>query len=174
MKYWWQWFLALSVGVWLLPAQADESKGFFDATWGNLQEELENAKDTDKKGIFLFFEMEDCPFCKRMKQTVFNQPQVQAYYRAHFGVFPIDIEGDVEVTDFDGTVTTSKVFAQNRHRVRATPVMIFFDLEGQPLYRHTGPTRDAEEFLWMAEYVLDGHYQSQPFGRFRQHKREQQ
>jgi thioredoxin-related protein len=149
----------------------DDHAAFFDTTWGNMQEELENAKDAEKKAIFLFFEMDECPFCRRMKQTIFSQPEIQEYYRERFAIFPIDIEGDTELTDFQGNVTTSKEFSQKQHRVRATPVMIFFDLDGQQLYRHTGPTRDAQEFIWMADYVVEGEYKNMPFGKYRQQKR---
>lgn len=146
---------------------------FFDQSLGDLKEELTLAKDENKKGVLLFFEMEECPFCARMKQSVFNQVRVQDAVKKDFLIFPIDIEGDTEVVDFQGNSMASKVFAQEKNRVRATPVMIFYDLEGNKLYRHTGPTRDADEFLWMAEYVAQGHYKTMKFSQFRRDKRGQ-
>ncbi len=166
--------LALALMLWTAQGMAAELKsaeGFFDQTWGNLQEELQNARDQGKKGIFLFFEMDECPFCARMKHTVFNRPEVHGYYKENFLIFPIDIEGDTEVTGFDGEVMPSKDFAAKVYRVRATPVMMFFDLEGEQLYRHTGPTGDAEEFLWLGEYVLSGKHQDMRFSQFRREKR---
>ena len=71
------------------------------------------------------FEMDECPFCHRMKTTILNQPEVQAYFREHFLIFPVDIEGDVEITDFSGATTTMKDFAFKQYRVRATPVFAF-------------------------------------------------
>lgn len=151
-------------------AQEDSEESFLQQTWGDLREELENARNDGKKGIFLFFEMDECPFCRRMKQNIFVQPEVREYYHQHFLVFPIDIEGDTELTDFTGKVTTSKGFAEEL-RVRATPVIIFFDLEGRPVHRHTGPTRDAREFLWLGEFVADEHFRAQKFSTFRRSKR---
>ncbi len=35
--------------------------GFFDENFGNLKEELATAKQEGKAGVFLFFEMDECP-----------------------------------------------------------------------------------------------------------------
>ena len=69
----------------------------------------------------------------------------------HFLVFSVDIEGDVEVTDFRGNALAQKDFALKEFRVRATPVFAFFDLDGNPVARYTGATRDAREFRWLGE-----------------------
>ncbi len=163
----------LLIGCFLIAnmnAQADVYTHFFSQTWGNLQEELEVAKQAEKKGILLFFEMDECPFCSRMKATIFSQKAVQEQFSADFLAFPIDIEGDTEITDFQGNTMRSKDFAEKIHRVRATPVMMFFDLDGNTLYRHTGPARNAEEFLLMGQYVAEGAYKNMRFRQYRQQK----
>lgn len=154
-----------------INATADVYSNFFSQTWGNMQEELEVAKEGGKKGLFLFFEMDECPFCSRMKETVFSQQEVQEKFTADFLALPIDIEGDTEVTDFQGNTMLSKEFAQKVYRVRATPVMMFFDLEGNQLYRHTGPAKDAQEFLLMGQYISEGAYKNM---RFREYRKQQQ
>jgi thioredoxin-related protein len=167
--------LVLSAGSAALAADAprDPYQYFFNDTFGNYAEELQNARDSGKKGILLFFEMDECPFCHRMKTTVLNQPEVQDYFREHFLCFPVDIEGDVEITDFGGNVTTMKDFAFKQYRVRATPVFAFFDLEGNYLKpaRFTGATRDKEEFLLLGRYVVEGAYKEQPFTRYKRAQR---
>lgn len=133
-------------------------EGFFDENFGNLKEELEAAKEEGKAGVFLFFEMEECPFCHKMKTTVFSQPQVQEYFRQHFRILSIDINGDVELVNFKGEDTTQKKFSFEEYRVRATPVMGFFDLDGKLVTKYTGPTRDEQEFMLLGEYVVSGAY----------------
>jgi thioredoxin-related protein len=155
----------LSMGL-ATMAQAD----FFDDSWGDLREDLNLAKEAGQKGLFLFYEMDECPFCSRMKAQIFTQKEVQDHMKPRFRALSIDIEGDTELTDFAGNTSSSKVFAQTNNRVRATPVMIFYDLEGNSLYRHTGPLRDSQEFLWLAQYIDQGLYSSQ---RFNQYLREQ-
>lgn len=144
---------------------------FFNETFGNLSEELDTARDDGKEAILLFFEMDECPFCHFMKQNVLNQPEVQAYYREHFLSFPIDIEGDVELTDFSGQTMPQKDFAFKINRVRATPVIAFYDLDGKQILRYTGRTANAEEFMWMGEYIVDGHYKTVKFSKFKRAKR---
>ncbi len=150
----------------------DPTEYFFDQSFGDFREELKTARDNGKVAILVFFEMDECPFCHRMKTTVLNRSDVQDYYKEHFLILPVDIEGDVEMVDFTGANVTQKDFAFRQNRVRATPVFQFFDLDGNPIKRArlTGATRDAEEFLWLGEYVVDGVYQQQSFSRYKREK----
>ncbi|MGM0540950.1 MAG: thioredoxin family protein [Pseudomonadota bacterium] len=136
---------------------------FFDESFGDYQEELAVAKEAGKKGVFIFFHMEECPFCHRMRSTIMTEPDVIALYKENFLTFMFDIEGSHAVVDFDGTKSTGQVLAEKKYRVRATPVMMIFDTEGKPLVKYTGPTRTKEEFKWLAEYVIDGSYKTQSF-----------
>lgn len=148
----------------------DPYKFFFDETFGDFSEELKRAKDAGKQAILVFFEMDECPFCHRMKETVLNQPQVQAYFKQHFLNFSVDIEGDLEITDFDGEKSTQKQFAVKKNRVRATPVFAFYDLDGKQIARYTGATNGIDEFLWLGEYVATGKYKDMPFAKYKRAK----
>ncbi len=147
----------------------DPANHFFQPKFGDFQAELDTAKQQGKKGIFLFFEMEDCPFCERMKTTILNQSDVQDSFRAQFLVYSIDVNGDTQMTDFQGKALTEKAFAF-ANRVRATPTMLFFDLDGNMVARHTGPTKDKADFLLLARYVAEGAYATQPFTKYKQVK----
>ncbi|AZR82678.1 thioredoxin family protein [Thiomicrospira sp. S5] len=140
---------------------------FFDETFGNLQEELEVAKDDGKQGIFIFFHMEECPFCDRMKNTILNKPDVIQYFKQHFLTYQVDIEGSNEMVNFDGTEGTAQYLSEKVYRVRATPVMMVFNLEGKPVLRYTGPTRTKEEFMLLGKYVVDGAYKDMSFTRYK-------
>lgn len=164
-----QLFIALLLLV-AAPSWADTrdpASHFFQPKFGDFKADLDAARQQGKKGIFLFFEMDDCPFCARMKATILNQPDVQEAYRALFLVYSVDVNGDTPVTDFQGKDTTEKAFAF-AHRVRATPALLFFDLDGKLAARYTGPTRDKAEFLLLAKYVAEGAYAKQPFAQYKQ------
>lgn len=135
----------------------DPYQYFFEQNLGDLTEELEIAADDGKKGVFIFFEMDECPFCHRMKSTILNQSDIQDLYRKNFHSIAIDIEGDVEMIDFEGNETTQKSFS-SKNRVRATPVMAFYDLQGKQVVRYTGAASSPREFKWLAEYYLQGVY----------------
>ncbi len=144
---------------------------FFDQSLGDFSEELENARDEGKQGVFIFFEMDECPFCHRMKVTVLNQPKVQAYFKQHFLNFVVNIDGDVEMVDFNGKTTTQRDFSFKQHRVRATPTMIFFDLTGQRISKYIGPTSGVEEFLLLGEYIVSEAYKKGSFSRYKRAQR---
>jgi thioredoxin-related protein len=165
-------FVVLACSLASAAPTRDPGKYFFDETFGNFQEELGLARQAGKQGVLIFFEQEDCPFCHRMKATVLNRPEVQDYYKKHFHIFSVDIEGDLEVTDFQGQPVTQKDFAFKQYKVRATPVFAFFNLDGKLVARYTGPTKNAREFLWLGEYVADGHYQSETFAQFKRGKQQ--
>jgi thioredoxin-related protein len=44
-----------------------------DSTSTDYSENLADAIDTKKAGIFVFFHMEECPFCQKMRRNVFTQ-----------------------------------------------------------------------------------------------------
>lgn len=157
-----------------LHAAQDLSLTFFNQSLGDFSEELIEARDQGKKGILLFFEMDECPFCHRMKTTVLNQPKVQKFFRDNFLIFPIDIEGDIEITDFSGNTVKMKDFAYKFNRVRATPVFAFFNLEGQKVARYTGPTSGVDEFMWLGEYVVNEEYKKMKFTKYKRQKKKQQ
>ncbi len=155
-------------------APRDPEEFFFDQTLGDLQEELETARAEGKRGILLFFEQEECPFCYRMKTTIFNQPEVQDFFRERFLILSMDIESDVEMTDFQGRPTTPKKFFRVVARNRgATPVLAFFDLDGNLVVRYTGATAGVEEFLWLGEYAAEGIYRQMSFPRYKRERRRQ-
>jgi thioredoxin-related protein len=145
----------------------DVSQYFFDQKLGDFKADLASAKKDGKQGILLMFEQEDCPWCNRMKSTILNQSAVQDYYKQHFLIFSMDIKGDTPMVDFQGKETTEKAFSVE-NRVRATPVFGFFDLNGKLMYRWTGVTKDANEFLLLGRYVADGAYKTQAFMVYKQ------
>lgn len=159
--------LILSAPVFAADPGRDPDQYFFNQTFGDFSEELETARDEGKAGVLLMFEMDECPFCHRMKTMVLNQPEVQDYFREHFLIFPVDVEGDIEIVDFEGNPDTQKEFALKQFRVRATPVFAFFDLEGNLVARYTGATRDQEEFMLLGQYVVDGAYKDTTFTKYK-------
>jgi len=153
-------------------APKDPAKFFFNETWGNYHEELKRAKAQGKDGIMLFFEQAECPFCHYMKTNVLNQPQVQEFYRKHFLLFAVDIEGDVDITDMRGKSMKEKDFAFKQERVRATPVIAFYDTSGKRMYKYIGRTNGVEEFMWLGQYIVNGDYKKMPFIRYKKAQRQ--
>ena len=145
----------------------DPEKYFFDQNFGNLMDEAEAVRTENKLGVLIMFETADCPWCEKMMSTVLNQVPVQDYYRKYFRALQVDTNGDVPLVDFSGKEMPQKDFAFNHNRVRATPVFAFFDAQGKFMTKYTGATKDADEFLWLGEYVVSGAYKNTNFTAYK-------
>lgn len=152
----------------------DAAEHFFHQSFNNLDEELEIAEEEGKSGVFIMFTDKDCPWCLKMKTTIMNRADVQDYYREHFRLLMIDINGDTLMTDFEGNEMEEKAFSFKRLRVRATPVFMFFDTKGRKTMRLTGIVRDAREFLWLGEFVTNGDYQRTNFTKYKRERAKQE
>lgn len=164
-----RWWMTLLLTLFTFAAAAqmrDPYVHFFQPKLGDLHADLETAKREGKLGVLLMFEMDDCPFCHRMKTQVLNRAEVQDYFRRYFLIYNIDTKGDIPIIDLQGNETSEKAFALAQ-RARATPVFIFYDLEGRPLARYTGATQTAEEFLLLGRYVVEGAYKTMPFNVYK-------
>ena len=148
----------------------DPSAYFFQDSFGDLAEEAETAEASGLFGVMIMFETADCPWCLRMKETVLNNIEVQRYYRRYFRVLVLNAEGDAPMSDFQGKEMTEKEFALEAHRVRATPLFAFFDTRGRLLLKYTGTTRNTQEFLWLGEFVVDGHYLNERFSQYKRRR----
>jgi thioredoxin-related protein len=135
----------------------DPREFFFAQSFGDLPEELAEAREAGKLGLLLFFEQEGCPYCERMLKTILNQPEVQDWYRERFVSIAVDINGDVELTDVDGITLPSKVFAAHR-RVTTTPTISFIDLSGAEVHRRVTMVSGVGEFMMMGQYIAEGRY----------------
>jgi len=150
----------------------DPAQYFFYESFGDLREEAAAAGKNGQIALMLFFENDDCPWCKKMKATVLNQASVQDYFRKYFRIISIDTDGDTPVIDFDGKEMRQKDFALKVHRARATPTFMFLDLNGKLMTKYIGSTRNKEEFMMWGEFVVDGHYKSTNFQQFKRARRE--
>ena len=165
------WFVVLLMSISVInSSHADDD--FLQKSFGDFKEELKTAKAKNKKAIFLFFEQKDCPFCHRMKTTIFTQANVQKYFKQNFLIYSVDIEQSEEITDFQGKSTTQKKFFEVIGRKRGgTPLMAFFDTNGKLITRFIGATSSTEEFMLLGKYVAEGHYKKMPFTRYKRSNR---
>lgn len=96
-------------------------------TFKDLREDLAEA-NAEGKRLLITVEQRGCIYCTEMHETVFPDPRVDALIREHYFVVQMNLFGDVEVTDFDGTVLPEKDMAV-RWGVMFTPTLIFLPEE---------------------------------------------
>lgn len=96
-------------------------------TFKDLREDLAEANAEDKR-MLVIIEQRGCIYCTEMHEKVFPDPKIDALIRDNYFVVQMNLFGDVEVTDFDGTVLSEKDMAV-RWGVMFTPTMIFLPEE---------------------------------------------
>lgn len=96
-------------------------------TFKDLSEDLAEA-NAEGKRLLLIVEQRGCIYCTKMHQEVFPDPEIDALIRDNFFVVQMNLFGDVEVTDFDGTALPEKEMAA-RWGILFTPTMIFLPEE---------------------------------------------
>ncbi len=127
-------FALLTAVALALPAQAAEmgDDGLHKAPWmhdtfKDLREDLAEAK-ADGKRLMLLVEQRGCIYCRKMHEEVFVQPEIEEMLTEDYFVIQINMFGDVEVTDFDGTTMSEKDMVR-RWGLLFTPTMIFLPEE---------------------------------------------
>ena len=113
-----------------LPVAAAElgDDGLHKPTWlrdtfKDLREDLAEA-NTEGKRLLIIVEQRGSIYCTEMHEQVFPDPTVDALIRDSYFVVQMNLFGDVEVTDFDGTTLPEKDMAV-RWGVLFTPTMLF-------------------------------------------------
>ena len=76
-------------------------------TFKDLSEDLADA-NAEGKRLMVIIEQRGCIYCKKMHEEVFPVTKIADYIEENFFVVQINMFGDVEVTDFDGTVLPEK------------------------------------------------------------------
>lgn len=144
----------------------DAGQYFFDMKMGDFKSELATAKQEGKAGVMIMYELEDCPFCFRMKNTILNRSEVQDYFHRHFLIFAVDIRGSLPMRDFTGKETTEKDFGVAQ-RIYGTPVFDFFDLDGKLITRFPGTAKDVNEFMLLGRCVVEGACKTKSFNAYK-------
>ena len=124
--------LALALGLALSAASGHTAEigddglhktDWMAVTFKDMIEDLETAAENGKR-LAIIFEQRGCIYCRKMHEEVFPDPEVSAYIRENFMVVQMNLFGDEEVTDFDGTALPEKEMAK-RWGVVFTPTILF-------------------------------------------------
>ncbi|HHI75925.1 MAG TPA: thioredoxin [Gammaproteobacteria bacterium] len=134
---------------------------WFKESFLDLQDDLQEAVDDGKVGIIVYFGQQRCPYCKKLMDVGFSQPDIVEYIKRHFDVIAIDIWSPEEVTLPDGRTMSQRDYALALN-TNFTPSLVFYDRDGRIALRLRGyyPPYQLRAAL---EYVADGHYLKERF-----------
>jgi len=137
----------------------------------NFPEEIQDAA-ADGKSLVVFFHQAGCPYCDKMRARVFPAKKIVDYFSPNFVMIDSNIRGNLDVVMYDGTRGTEHDLAK-KLRVRATPVIVFFDKQGKVALRTTG-FLDVDMFYLAGRYVTEGVFKTKKsFFRFVQEQKQQ-
>ncbi len=96
-------------------------------TFKDLRDDLAEAKESGKR-LAIIIEQRGCIYCTKMHEEVFVLPAIEKVLNDDFFFVQINMFGDVEVTDFDGTSLPEKDMV-SRWNVLFTPTIMYFPEE---------------------------------------------
>ncbi len=146
-----------------VPGQVQLPK-WFDLSFLNLNESLDDAIKQGKKGIILYFGREDCAYCKALLNNNWGDPSIAKFTQNHFNVIAIDVNGDRMLTDFNNKKWTEKAFATHM-KTDFTPSLLFYDKKHQLTLKLPG-YRPKYQFRAALEFVADAHYKRETFRQY--------
>jgi len=144
---WQKWVKFVNSLVWslvllllLTTCQIVEAQQSLQFSESSLKEALEQSK-INHKPVFLFCYASWCPHCKKMRETLFTDSSVAAFYNQHF----ICVQQDMEK---GAGVEMHKSFD-----IKSYPTYIFMDSGGTVIYRINGEFK-AAQFIVEGENAL--------------------
>jgi len=96
---------------------------WLNETFLDLGEDLAEANAQGKR-MMIIVEQRGCIYCTKMHEQIFPKPAIDKIIRESFFIVQVNMYGDLEVTDFDGTILSEKDMVRHWNLI-FTPTMVF-------------------------------------------------
>jgi len=137
---------------------------WFKLSLGDLNDDLEEARNSGKKGIITYFGQKRCAYCEQFFKTSLADTDIQNYLRKHYDIIAFDIWGIDEVTDTDGKQYTERELSLH-YKTNFTPSLVFYDLEGTPVFRLRG-FYPPYKFRAALQFTVEEFYKTEKFSDY--------
>ena len=137
---------------------------WFKLSLGDLKEDIKEAADAGRKGIIVYFGQKRCAYCGQFLEENIGAPDIERYIREHYDIIPVDIWGIEDIVDTNGE-TYSERELSIRYKTNFTPSLVFYDLEGKPIFRLRG-YYPPYKFRAALQYVTEGFYKEETFKEY--------
>lgn len=119
----------LALPVWAVTMGDDglHKTDWMRDTFKDMGEDLAEA-NAEGKRLMVIIEQRGCIYCAKMHNEVFVVPEIEQYLHDNFFVVQLNMFGDLDVTDFDGTTLPEKDMV-SRWNALFTPTIMFFPPE---------------------------------------------
>ena len=117
-------------------ARTVEKPDWFKSSFLEFEEDVTEAAAEGRR-VMLYFHQEGCPYCARLIEENFADPELKSYIIEHFDGISLNMWGDREVVSVSGRDFTEKSFAAAL-KVQYTPTLVFLDESGKVALRLNG------------------------------------
>jgi len=144
-----------------IPSEKPE---WFKDSFLAFEEDVAEAAAGGKR-VMLYFHQDGCPYCARLIEENFSDPDLKAFILKNFDGVSLNMWGDREVVSVGGRDFTEKTFAAAL-KVQYTPTLVFLDEKGKTVLRLNGyyPPQDFRAAL---DYVAQKHETRLSFSQYR-------
>lgn len=146
-----------------LGAKTAETPHWFKESFLEFEEDVAEAAEQNKR-VMLYFHQEGCPYCARLVDENFNNPDIESYIRKHFDGITINMWGDREIVSVGGKMFTEKTFAEAL-KVQYTPTLLFLNEQGRVILRLNG-YYPPDKFRQALQYVAEKQESKLSFNEF--------
>ena len=136
---------------------------WFKTSFMELEEDILEARQSGKR-LMLVFHQPGCPYCNAFVERNLAQKDIETSVKTNFDVIEINMWGDLEVIDVNGTEFTEKTFASHL-KVQFTPTVLMYDQSGSIALRING-YYPPDKFRAALDYVLDENHKTQSFNDY--------
>jgi len=146
-----------------LGSKTSETPGWFKDSFLEFEEDVAEAA-THNKRLLLYFHQQGCPYCAKLVEENFTDPDIESYVRQHFEGIEVNMWGDREIVSVAGNNFTEKTFA-GALKVQFTPTVIFLNEQGKVALRLNG-YYPPQKFRLALRYVAEKQESKQSFNEF--------
>lgn len=138
---------------------------WFKLSFLELNQDIAELEENQKRGLIVYFGRKDCPYCKTHLEKNWGDRGIRVYTKKYFDVVAIDVQGQRAVTDTKAkSYKTEKEFSAHL-KTHFTPSLVFYDKKGDEIMRLSG-YHPPYQFRAVLEYVADEHYKKETLQRY--------
>lgn len=146
-----------------LGAKTSEMPYWFKDSFLEFEEDVAEAASENKR-LLIYFHQEGCPYCAKLVEENFADPEIESYVRQHFEGIQVNMWGDREIVAVGGNNFTEKTFA-SALKVQYTPTVLFLNEQGKVALRLNG-YYPPEKFRLALRYVAEKQESKQSYNEF--------
>jgi len=147
----------------IVGGKISELPEWFKESFLDIPEDIEEAAD-ENRHLMLYMHLTGCPYCYKMVEEGFKNPDNTTIIKDNFDVVAINIRGNKEVTlKEDMTMTEDQV--RDHYKVRFTPTIVFLDGNNKMVHKVNG-YRSPENFRHALNFVKSKAYKNTTIAKY--------